>query len=304
MKCCRKMKPLRFVPCHYLTSGSSLRHDGLASPVCPAPSTRWKVRRTPVSSSNKAPFRCLFAIIICGLLLAVDQPTCRTKAAIAGDRPGCHVLSRRRSCRTAADGSVSRIPTCAAPRDKSAGWTHIFDGRSLSDWKISDFGGEGDVRVEDGKLMLDFGNWLTGVTYAGKFPQSNFEIRLEAMQVDGIDFFCGMTFPVGPSYCSLIVGGWGGSVVGLSNIDDRDASDNATTRYMSFKNGVWYRIRVRVTAQKIEAWIDDEKVVDQVITGHKIGTRPELDPSQPFGIASYDTRAALRNIELRKLKEN
>jgi hypothetical protein len=47
----------------------------------------------------------------------------------------------------------------------------------------------------------------------------NYEIKLEAKKVTGNDFFCGMTFPVGDSFCSFIVGGWGGPVVGLSSID-------------------------------------------------------------------------------------
>lgn len=191
----------------------------------------------------------------------------------------------------------------AVPQPAPA-WRPLFDGKSLAGWKVTNFGGEGEVTVEDGKLMLDYGNSLTGVTYTKPFPKTNYEVRLEAMAVEGIDFFCGMTFPVGETHCSFIVAGWAGAVVGLSNIDHLDASENETTRYMTFKNGQWYRIRVRVTSTKIEAWIDDKQVVDQVITGRKINTRPEVDLSKPFGIASWQTQAALKNIEVRKLPEN
>ena len=85
---------------------------------------------------------------------------------------------------------------------------------------------------------------------------------LEGKRVDGRDFFCTTTFPVGDSFCSLVVGGWGGMVTGISSINGADASENETTGSMEFKNDKWYKVRIRVTEKKIEAWIGDEKVVD------------------------------------------
>ena len=76
------------------------------------------------------------------------------------------------------------------------------------------------------------------------------------MRVDGIDFFCGLTFPVADSHASFIVGGWGGTVVGISSIDGMDASENATTKYVKFQLKRWYKIRIRVTPTSIQAWID------------------------------------------------
>lgn len=194
-----------------------------------------------------------------------------------------------------------KTPPAAASAAKKDRWKDLFDGRSLTGWKVTQFGGEGEVHVEKGQLMLEFGSPLTGVTYTGKYPKSNYELRLEAMRVDGSDFFCALTFPVGDSSCSFIVGGWGGGVIGLSSIDGRDASENETTDYMRFVSKKWYRIRVRVTDTRIKAWIDDKQKVDQVITGHTVDTRPEVDLSKPLGIASYDTRAALRKIQIRPL---
>lgn len=102
---------------------------------------------------------------------------------------------------------------------------------------------------------------LTGITYHGDFPKSNSEIRFEAMRVAGIDFFSGLTFPVGAAHSTLIARGWAGVVVGLSCIDGKNASENETTQYMTFTNGRWYRFRVRVTDQRIAAWIDDQQVI-------------------------------------------
>jgi hypothetical protein len=121
--------------------------------------------------------------------------------------------------------------------------------------------------------------------------------------VDGSDFFCGLTFPVGKSHCSLIVGGWGGGVVGLSSIDGQDAANNATTRVMSFTSGRWYAVRVRVTPDKITCFLDDEQIIDQPLADHEISVREEVAASQPLGIATYATTAELRNIRWRPVAE-
>jgi hypothetical protein len=77
------------------------------------------------------------------------------------------------------------------------GEVRMFDGRNLGQWKITDFGGQGNVHVKDESIMLATGDNLTGVTWAGPVLRMNYEINLDAMRVDGDDFFCGLTFPVG-----------------------------------------------------------------------------------------------------------
>jgi len=186
--------------------------------------------------------------------------------------------------------------------DAKAGWTSLFDGQTLKGWKSTEFGGEGTVEVKDGAILLGVGNDLTGVNYQRPVPHRNYEVSLEARRVDGSDFFCGLTFPVKDDPCSLIIGGWGGGVCGLSSIDGLDASENSTTKYREFETGRWYTIRLRVTDAKIEAWIDKDQIVNQSLAGKKISVRSEVEASRPFGIASYRTLAALRNIRLRELK--
>lgn len=183
-----------------------------------------------------------------------------------------------------------------APRQNS-----LFNGRTLGEWKVTDFGGQGDVYVKNGSIFLEMGYDLTGVTWTGPLDRMNYEITLEAMRVAGNDFFCGLTFPVDSNSCSLILGGWGGDVCGLSSLDYYDASENETTQSISFEEGRWYNVRLRVTTDKIQAWLDDEKIVDVVTTGRTIDIRWEVDLSRPLGIATWHTTAALRNIRLRKL---
>ena len=178
-------------------------------------------------------------------------------------------------------------------------WKPLFDGSTLKGWRETPFTGRGHVRVEEGTIVLDKG-LLTGITWNGEFPKYNYELRMEAMRADGYDFFAGITFPVHDSFCSWINGGWGGMVVGLSSLDDMDASENETSIGRNFESGRWYALRLRVTADRIQAWIDQEAVIDVYIATRLIGLRPgEIELSTPLGIASYSTTARLRKLEYR-----
>ncbi|MFO0871660.1 MAG: DUF1080 domain-containing protein [Pirellulales bacterium] len=185
------------------------------------------------------------------------------------------------------------------PPVPAANWKPLFDGKSLDGWKSTRFGGDGEIEIDDGQLILHAGAPLTGVTWTRDFPKVNFEIALEAQRVEGTDFFVGLTFPVRDSHASFIVGGWAGSVVGISSIDGRDASENETTQVLKFDNGKWYRFRVRVTAERIQAWINDDQVVNVNIKDRKVTTRNEVNLSQPVGLATYDTKAAIRHFRFR-----
>ncbi len=182
------------------------------------------------------------------------------------------------------------------------GWNSMFDGKTLTGWTNTAFSGRGEVVCESGAIILNMGDPFTGINWTNAFPKTNYEIAFDAMRVAGSDFFCGLTIPVGDSFCSLIVGGWGGSLVGISSLDGMDASENETTKYDSFDSGRWYRIRLRVTADRIEAWIDKDKLVNVVTTDHKISVRPgEIESSEPLGFASWQTTAALREIRYREV---
>ena len=179
--------------------------------------------------------------------------------------------------------------------------TSLFDGKTLEGWQVTPFGGHGDVEVKEGGILVLNQGMLTGVTYTNTLPTEDYEVSLEARRMLGNDFFCGLTFPVGKSYCSWIIGGWGGAVVGLSSINGEDAAHNATTLYKRFEKERWYKLRLRVTTSAITAWIDDEKLVDADIRGKQISLRSgEIELSKPFGIAAWSTTAELRNIKLQK----
>ncbi len=177
----------------------------------------------------------------------------------------------------------------------------IFDGKTLNGWEITNFGPQGPVSVSAGQIVLGMGDGCTGVTYLDEFPVVDYKVSLEAKRISGSDFFCGMTFPVSKDPCTLIVGGWGGTTVGLSSINGKDASENETTRLMKFEKDRWYEICLEVREQTIKAWIDDSLIVDFHRDGKRLSIRPEVELSKPFGICSWNTTAALRNISLTPL---
>jgi hypothetical protein len=179
-------------------------------------------------------------------------------------------------------------------------WQELFTGKDLDGWITNDFAGHGEVRVEDGRIVIGTGVALTGIKRKEAPFKSNYEVQVEAMRIDGGDFFCGLTFPVKDSHATLIIGGWGGSLVGFSSVDGMDASENEFTQYMRFDEKKWYTIRLRVTDTKIQAWINNERMIDADIRGRKISMRAgEIEDSAPFGIATFQTTAAIKSIKVR-----
>ncbi len=177
----------------------------------------------------------------------------------------------------------------------------LFNGKTLDGWNITEYGTQGPVLVSEGKIILNYGDGCTGITYENDFPKVNYEVTLEAQKTVGNDFFCGITFPVNDEFCSLIVGGWGGPVVGLSCIDGMDAANNETKTLKKFDKNVWYKIKLNVTDEKITAWIDDEKLVDFAYPGHKLSLRSEVVLSKPFGFFTWSTTGELKNIRMVRL---
>jgi hypothetical protein len=190
-------------------------------------------------------------------------------------------------------------PTSAKEKSKKL---VLFDGKTLDGWKKTNFGGEGEVKVDNGTIIMEMGASLTGITGTRKdLPTVNYELSYEAMRLSGYDFFAAATFPVGKSHATLVNGGWGGSVTGISSIDGYDASENESSTYFEYKDKQWYKFRIRVTEEKIQCWVDDKMPVDVDYKGRRIDTRIEVDLSKPLGFACWESGSAIRRIEVRML---
>lgn len=198
-----------------------------------------------------------------------------------------------------AAGCSSTAPAAGAPTSTDL---VLFDGRTLGSWKSVEFGGEGKVEVVDGAIQADEGVALTGVVWTGApLPKTNYELSLEAKKIDGSDFFCGIAFPVGAKSCSMVAGGWGGGLVGLSSLDGMNASENETGSHHDFKKGQWYRFRLRVTTENVSAWIDDKQVINAELKGREVSIHPAMEAACPLGLTNYSTKSAWRKITLKEV---
>lgn len=185
------------------------------------------------------------------------------------------------------------------------GWVAM---ETLQPGKWSAIDGAGAVTWDDESrvMRIGVGTDLNGARWTGPMPAVPYMVELEARRVSGSDFFCGLTFPVreGKESVSLIVGGWGGSLVGISSIDGMDASENSTGTQHQFEDKRWYRIRVQVDGERLQAWIDDRQVVDAHTGGQKLSLRPgPIEECAPFGLATWLTSAEVRGVKWRKLAE-
>jgi len=173
-------------------------------------------------------------------------------------------------------------------------------------WKKSGIPGEGAFTILQGAIRLEPGQPMTGARFdawqAFKLPVTRYVIEYEAMRMDGNDFFGTVTFPVNDSHLSLVIGGWGGTLVGISSIDDMDANENNTRGNAYFKNNVWHKVRIEVRDEDLRAWIDSKLFVNTSLKGRRLGLRPgDIEKCAPFGFASYETRARIRAVTVRRL---
>src|SRR5258706_1349941 len=64
---------------------------------------------------------------------------------------------------------------CLATSNAAGQWQSLFDGKSLQGWRETPFTGRGAGRVDNGTILLGAGAPMTGVTWTGSFPHSDYE---------------------------------------------------------------------------------------------------------------------------------
>lgn len=177
-------------------------------------------------------------------------------------------------------------------------------------WKAAEIPEEGAVEVNDGVVRIGEGQPMTGVQFTGDWddlnlPWIDYALTFEARRVAGQDFFATCTFPVGArDRCvSLVVGGWGGGLVGISSIDHLDASENNTRGEMAFENGTWYRFRIEVREDDLQVWVNEAPMVNTSIKGRHLSLRSgDIDRCIPLGFASWRTVGEIRSIVIKRLQ--
>lgn len=199
-------------------------------------------------------------------------------------------------------GAASLLASCSSMSEPDAAWTTMLDASQQASWAQTEFGGEGPVSIDRDEIILEPGSPMTGVHWTGAFPRLDYEFEVLATRIDGSDFFCGLTFPVADDSLSFILGGWGGSLVGISNLDGKDASENFTKRILELDDGRRYRVHIRVTEEEIAVKLDGERLFAFDPREHRLGIRPEVAPSKPLGIACFATTARLEKPRWRSTK--
>ena len=196
------------------------------------------------------------------------------------------------------------LPHCGPP--KRSEWKLLAEEFTPA-WKSSGIPEEGKVSIFNGEIKLQPGQPMTGVRFdawqSAMLPTRRYAIEFEAMRVEGNDFFGTVTFPVNDEHVSLIVGGWGGTLVGISSIDDMDASENTTRSNARFENNLWHKVRIEVRDDDLRAWINNKLFVNVSTKGHQLGLRSgDIEKCAPFGFASYATQSRIRNVLIQRLQ--
>ncbi|MBL8889963.1 MAG: DUF1080 domain-containing protein [Planctomycetaceae bacterium] len=201
---------------------------------------------------------------------------------------------------SAASTASGKVDWSQLPAAEPAGvW--LFHGDSLGPWQVANksyFDKHGPVAWNDGVLSLPAGSPGTGVVADFAVPTNNYEIHFEARRTGGDDFFCGLTFPFNDQHGTLILGGWGGGTVGISNVNGFSAVENASTRNMAFEEGRWYKFRLRVTPVEVTLWVDDKSLFVLDTEEVKFSIWWEQKPMLPLGLASWRTSAEFRQLRL------
>ncbi len=105
----------------------------------------------------------------------------------------------------------------------------------------------------------------------------------------------------------MILGGWGGGSIGLSNVDSMSAIENETSGFHEFKNNQWYEIHLVVSKKEIKAtlnqkgWKQKKKLFTVNTQDHKYDIWWEQEPARPFGVTTWNTKSAFRKIEIKRL---
>lgn len=166
------------------------------------------------------------------------------------------------------------------------------------------FGGAGDVFIEAKRIVIGMGSPLTGVSNPNFPARGDYELHVIATRTGGSDFFCGLTFPVMESHLTLVLGGWGGALCGLSTLDGLDASQNETKSFRKFERNRPYDLKIEVRRERVVALLDGEPLLDVALTGRTAALRTEMLPCRPLGIATYNTSAVISRFEWRTLPQS
>lgn len=185
----------------------------------------------------------------------------------------------------------------------------MLEAAMLPQWETVAIEGAGKPQMGPGEFVLPEGAPMTAVRFGGweamGLPVVDYAIEYEAMRVAGQDFFGAVTFPIRSlkTCATLVNGGWGGGLVGISNIDEQSANENATRSEHRFVNGQWYRFRLEVRSEEIKGWLDGRLIINASLKARTISLRAgDIEQCAPFGLATYGTTGKVRGLVVEALR--
>ena len=186
--------------------------------------------------------------------------------------------------------------------ERTADWRALYDGTDLSSWELGVYGESDEYEVLEDGVVIPQTAALAGMTFRGALPTVPYRLSVEATRLYGADFFLGVTFPVAGDHLTLVLGGWGGMVSGLSSLDGLDASSNATRTLRHFPNGKRHEVEIEVTETDVRVRVDGEPFLSTSLEGREVGLRVDVEPSHPLGIATYATSTQLHRVRALEMR--
>ncbi len=170
-------------------------------------------------------------------------------------------------------------------------WGELIWNRSFEDvpgghrWRVRD--GVVEQTSDDTDVRLTFGDASWG----------DYEFTLEAQKTGGAEGFLVLVRAAGDrEWFWLNLGGWQNQRHGLERHRTSDARQTTvmTLGDGSIESGRWYRIRIRCEGRQIQAWLDDQRIMDYLDDGSgPLKGRP--------GIGTWSTQAKFRNLKVATL---
>ena len=179
----------------------------------------------------------------------------------------------------------------------------LLEGPSW-DWRVFEstkYLKAGAVKFEDGIMTIAAGEPFSGAALTDPVYSDYYELSLEARRTAGSDIFCGIYFPVGDSHCSVVLGGWGNSLSGLSMLDGLSAAENETAYPQSFGNDKWVKVQLKVLPESLTLMADGETVIHLDREGRELTPYLGLEMFHPLGFFTYESAAEIRNARITRL---
>lgn len=186
-------------------------------------------------------------------------------------------------------------------------WRSIFDGEQLGRWipitriDATDLADPvpGEVEIDGRQIVLNTGDPLTGVSWFGPMPTKDFEITVEA-KIDDAELIS-VAFPVGTERAAIQLDA-DNRKAGLYHIDGTGLHDDPMAAIFDGSVAGWHQLRIRVTEQRVQTWLNGQSIADQERTGSSFGAPEGFSPMHPLSMVASNGSASLRNIRIRTLE--